>query len=101
MGSPLPHGLDAHPGGKQVVSAEPSGLIDRGRMFVFYDYAWGTNVNKLPDEPDVSLGGTGLGLDWRLEDYLSARIAYGWQVTQSGFDDDETGRWHFGVMARF
>ena len=54
----------------------------------FYDYGWGKNVHLLPDEPSsLTLGGIGLGIDYRLKRNLSLRGAYGWQVNQDGFDE--------------
>lgn len=77
-------------------------LESRARLLAFYDYAWARNVDLLPGEPgNINLGGAGLGLDYRLARYLSAQFAYGWQVAQSGFEDDEHGRWHISATARW
>lgn len=75
---------------------------ENARLFGFYDYAWASNVDLLPGEANsLSLGGAGLGLEYRLARYLSLQIAYGWQVAQSGFDDDQTARWHVSTTARW
>ncbi len=75
---------------------------EKMRVFGFYDAAWACNVDRLPGEPDSqSLGGAGLGLEYRLASYLSLRLAYGWQLDQSGFEDGESARWHISTMVRF
>tara|TARA_R110002096_G_scaffold238581_17_gene430213 strand:+ start:515 stop:2206 length:1692 start_codon:yes stop_codon:yes gene_type:complete len=75
---------------------------DRFRAFAFFDYATASNVNLLPGEGDgIHLGGAGLGLDYQLFQHLSLRAAHAWQVSQSGFEDDQNARWHLSGTVRW
>lgn len=69
---------------------------------VFADYGYLTNVDKLPDEPgNFSLGSYGLGMRYQLDDNLTVRVDYGFQVAEDGFDDEKDGRFHIGARASF
>lgn len=69
---------------------------------VFFDYAYLSNENLLPDEIDsISLGSVGVGIRYQVDDNLTVRLDYGWQIDESGFDDGENGRVHIGARATF
>ncbi|MCB1233208.1 MAG: ShlB/FhaC/HecB family hemolysin secretion/activation protein, partial [Verrucomicrobiae bacterium] len=70
-----------------------------GLLFADYGYLW--SADPLPDEERISLGSVGIGLRYQLDDHLTVRLDYGWQVDESGFDDGEDGRVHIGARASF
>lgn len=89
-------------GGKQLVEAAGERLDDHARLFGFFDYALAGNNDLLPGETDgINLGGTGLGLDYRIARHFNLRLAHGWQASQSGFIDDLGSRWHVSATARW
>lgn len=68
----------------------------------FFDYGYLTNENLLPGEPDPrTLGSVGFGLRYQIDETITVRFDYGWQVDESGFDDGEDGRVHIGARASF
>ena len=94
--------LDLYAPPFSLLDASGLGVNDSARVFAFYDQAWATNVDRLPDEAgNVHLGSLGAGLDFRVASYLSARISYGWQVDKSGFEDDDSGRLHVSTTIRW
>ncbi|MCB1231141.1 MAG: BamA/TamA family outer membrane protein [Verrucomicrobiae bacterium] len=69
---------------------------------IFFDYAYLANENLLPDEVDsITLGSVGVGIRYQVDDNLTVRLDYGWQIDESGFDDGENGRVHIGARASF
>ena len=48
----------------------------------------------------MNLGAVGDGLEYWLARYLSLQVAYGWQVSQSGFEDEQNARWHVSPTVR-
>lgn len=69
---------------------------------VFFDYAYLANEDLLPDEVDqITLGSVGVGIRYQVDDNLTVRLDYGWQIDESGFDDGENGRVHIGARATF
>lgn len=69
---------------------------------VFLDYAYLANENLLPDEvSEITLGSFGVGIRYQVDDNLTVRLDYGWQIDESGFDDGEDGRVHIGARATF
>jgi len=80
----------------------PGNFRDEARLFVFYDYAVGGNVDLLPGESDdFQLGGAGVGVEMNIGPHASAVASYGWQVLQEGFVDDRHSRWHVSALVRW
>ena len=77
------------------------GAGDQWQPFGFVDLAWGESVAPLPDEEELSLGASGLGLKAEFGRFLSADFSYGWQIAENGFDDGETGRFQGRVTVRW
>ena len=72
------------------------------QALTFYDYGYLQNTDRLEGEPGhLSLGSVGVGLRYQLDNNLSIRLDYGYQVNESGFDDGEDGRVHVGARATF
>jgi len=75
---------------------------DDFRIYGFFDYGMGGSKIRSEGEPkSVGLGSVGLGLRYAFNDSVAADVAYGWQVIESNFSDDRTGRWHFNVQVTF
>jgi len=68
---------------------------------VFADYASVSAHDPLPGQVDAELGSVGLGFRYNRENWFSLRVDYGFQVTEEGFDDGNSGRWHVGATATF
>jgi len=78
------------------------GVREEARLFAFFDYALGGNVELLPGESDdFQLGGAGLGIEADLGRHASVVASYGWQVVQEGFVDDQDSRWHVSALLRW
>lgn len=67
----------------------------------FYDFGFLQSSEPLPDEERRSLSSFGVGLRYQLDENLSVRLDYGWQVDEHGFEDGEDGRVHIGARASF
>lgn len=68
----------------------------------FLDYGYLTNDDLLPGEPDPrTLASVGFGLRYQVQESITVRLDYGWQIDESGFDDGEDGRVHIGARASF
>jgi len=77
-------------------------IRDGLQALTFYDYGYLQNTDVLEGEPGhLSLGSVGVGLRYQLDNNLSIRLDYGYQVNESGFDDGEDGRVHVGARATF
>lgn len=77
-------------------------LRDGLQALTFYDFGYLQNTDLLEGEPGhLSLGSVGVGLRYQLDNNLSIRLDYGYQVQESGFDDGEDGRVHVGARATF
>lgn len=68
---------------------------------VFYDYGSVSPHAPLPGETDAELGSVGLGFRYNRDNWFSLRVDYGFQVTEEGFTDGSSGRWHVGATATF
>lgn len=77
--------------------AKAEGGDDELIPFGFFDSAFLYETGELSSEPNPSLQSMGLGLTYRLGDWMSARASYGWCVGESGVGGVENGRFHFGV----
>lgn len=70
--------------------------------FAFFDWGWGRGVDPAPGEGDVSLSSAGLGLRAALARNAFVDASYGWQLGQSGFEDDEeSGRFLIQATIRW
>ena len=78
-----------------------SNVQDAGRGLIFYDHGSVTSEILLPGEVDRSIGSVGAGFRYQLENWFTLRVDYGLQVSESGVDDGEEGRWHIGARATF
>ena len=68
---------------------------------LFYDAAALANKDPLPFEQDLRAGSVGLGFRYQRENWFTLRVDYGFQVSEEGFQDGESGRWHVGARATF
>lgn len=68
---------------------------------LFWDAASLSSANPLPGEVDRTLGSVGFGFRYQKEDWFTLRVDYGFQVSEEGFQDNESGRWHVGARATF
>jgi hemolysin activation/secretion protein len=68
---------------------------------IFYDYGTVSSHTPLPGEQDAELGAVGLGFRYNRDNWFSLRVDYGFQVTEEGFEDGESGRWQVGATATF
>jgi hemolysin activation/secretion protein len=68
---------------------------------IFYDYGTVSSHTPLPGEQDAQLGAFGLGFRYNRDNWFSLRVDYGFQVTEEGFSDGESGRWQVGATATF
>lgn len=68
---------------------------------LFYDAASLSSVDLLPNQEEAKLGSVGLGFRYQKESWFTLRVDYGFQVTEEGFDDGTSGRWHVGARATF
>jgi hemolysin activation/secretion protein len=75
--------------------------MDELTVFGFYDFGHLTSVGAFSQEPDQTLQSIGIGLRYSITDYLDLRLAYGWNVCDSGIEDAPSGRLHFGATVKF
>lgn len=68
---------------------------------LFYDAGALSSEDPLPGETDRRIGSVGLGFRYQKDDWFTLRVDYGFQVTEEGVQDDESGRWHVGARATF
>lgn len=80
---------------------KPEGVEDELVPFGFYDTAFLYQTGERVSEPNPSLQSLGLGLTYRLGEWMNARAAYGWSVGESGVPGVEDGRFHFGVQFHY
>lgn len=72
------------------------------QAFVFQDYAHLWNVNPLPGESGIDLHSVGAGFDAGLGRRASLRAAYGWQLRDTGNNNDgDSGRLHLSANVSF
>lgn len=69
--------------------------------YTFFDWGWGKSVHEAAGEGDVSLSSVGLGLRASVGEKAFVNAAYGWQLGQSGFEDDESGRFVLQATVRW
>lgn len=75
---------------------------DGMQLLTFFDYGFLSKVDSAEGAPSsFSLGSAGVGLRYQLDDNFSLRLDYGYQLIESGFDDGENARFHFGARANF
>lgn len=67
----------------------------------FFDWGWGTSVDAAAGESDVSLSSVGIGVRGAVGERGFFNVGYGWQVGQSGFEDDESGMMHIQATVRW
>jgi len=84
--------------------AQWSGFVNQRDALIglaFLDYGNVGSDDALPMEERRTLSSWGFGLRYQLDDNLTVRLDYGWQIDESGFDDGENGRVHIGARATF
>ncbi|MDF3130463.1 ShlB/FhaC/HecB family hemolysin secretion/activation protein [Kiritimatiellaeota bacterium B1221] len=78
------------------------GVPDALRIFIFEDYAQLGSEEKLPGEESYELHSVGAGLNYQLSRYATFRLAYGWQLEQSGASvSGDNTRAHFSLDVSF
>lgn len=77
-------------------------IQDQARLFAFFDYGLGRNNTRVQGEPNsYGLGSAGIGLLYSVGDRLTAKVSYGWQLIETNFVDQQSGRWHFSVSVSY
>lgn len=76
-------------------------VLDGAYGLIFYDYGNLSSEKPLPGQESVEMGSVGLGFRYQRQNWFSLRVDYGFQVTEDGFDDGKSGRWHVGASATF
>ncbi len=79
---------------------------DELQFLVFYDIGSVGNVDLLPQEPSsTQLSSVGVGLRYRIGTYVTARMDYGWQLTEidglEGITGPGEGKFQFGVTVSY
>jgi hemolysin activation/secretion protein len=72
-------------------------------LLSFFDCGRVTNVGeKLPgEEAHYDLASVGLGARYNFNEYVSARFDYGFQLEDTGFNQRNNSRGHFGLIVGF
>lgn len=68
---------------------------------LFYDAAGLASEKPLPGEIPIRMGSVGLGMRYQRENWFTLRVDYGFQVSEEGLNDGQSGRWHVGARATF
>ena len=77
-------------------------IHDQLQFLGFWDYGAANNYNLLPGEPSqIPLSAVGGGLRYTVNTYLSVRFDYGFQLLNTGFDNDHGGRGDVGVVISY
>lgn len=72
------------------------------QFLVFSDYGWTRNVDLLPGEdPNIYLWSVGPGFRYTLGKYVTAKLDYGWQLTDTGLRDPEASRGELSVTISY
>lgn len=79
------------------------GVQDEAQFLIFWDYAVGSNVNRLPGESSsITMSSVGPGFRWSVGQYFTMRLDYGFQLTDSeqnlGMD---SSRLHIGATLAY
>ena len=70
------------------------------QVLAFYDYGMGRNRRLSAHEVTPDFASVGLGGRYNLGTHLSIRVDYGWRL-ERGFQKNDGGRIHLGVVASF
>jgi hemolysin activation/secretion protein len=77
-------------------------LHDQLQFLAFWDTASGNNYRLLPGESnEIALSSVGGGLRYTVNTYLSLRFDYGFQLTHTGFDNDQGTRSDLGIVVSY
>jgi hemolysin activation/secretion protein len=77
-------------------------IHDQLQFLGFWDYGAANNYNLLPGEPSqIPLSAVGGGLRYSVNTYLSVRFDYGFQLLNTGLDNDHGGRGDVGVVVSY
>ncbi|MEM9399754.1 MAG: ShlB/FhaC/HecB family hemolysin secretion/activation protein [Verrucomicrobiota bacterium] len=83
-------------------------LDDELRFHGFWDYGVAGATVPLEgltpadnENPDIELSAVGMGLRYSLENYLTLRADYGFQLIDTGLNSRHSGRWHIGVVVSY
>jgi len=75
---------------------------DQLQFLVFTDYGWTRNIDLLPGEdPNIYLWSVGAGFRYTLSKYVTAKLDYGWQLTDTGLRDPEASRGELAVTISY
>lgn len=75
---------------------------DSLRSFAFHDFAITENTDKLPGEGSFAVHSVGAGLRYQFKTHVSANLAYGWQLRDSGNSaSTDSGRAHFSLQMSY
>jgi hemolysin activation/secretion protein len=75
---------------------------DQLQFLVFWDYGVANNHDLLPGESsEIALSSVGGGLRYTINSYVSVRFDYGFQLTHTGFDNDQGSRSDLGVVVSY
>lgn len=78
-------------------------LENRVQLLTFWDYGNAVNRTRLAGEDKTAeLHSVGVGVRYRIGDHLSVRFDYGHRLkTTGGGLDDNSGRFHLGIVASY
>ncbi|MCB1234764.1 MAG: ShlB/FhaC/HecB family hemolysin secretion/activation protein, partial [Verrucomicrobiae bacterium] len=76
-------------------------LRDTHLPFAFIDYGFGGSISALPGEEARSLAAAGIGWRFLVNEVFSGTATYGWQIHESGFEDEDEGRFQIGASVRW
>ena len=85
-----------------VISQLLPSLEDRWRPFGFYDAAFLSISGASDPEPSsASIQAAGLGLEGRVGERCTLRLAYGWVIDSPDAVPVDEGKLHFGARVEF
>jgi hemolysin activation/secretion protein len=75
---------------------------DQLQFLAFWDCGEASNHDPLPgEESEIALSSVGGGLRYTINTYVSVRFDYGFQLTNTGFDNDHGSRSDLGVVVSY
>jgi len=75
---------------------------DQLQFLAFWDYGWVRNVHLLSGEdPNVILSSVGPGVRYSISQYVTFKMDYGFQLTDPGLGDPDSGRGHIALTISY
>lgn len=77
-------------------------LGDELYFLAFFDYGLGGNHKPAPGESKFkNLASIGPGIRYQMDQYITARFDYGYQLWHTGFDNPTHSRYNFGLIVSY